>query len=125
KTIHNGKIFVCHYCLHRFYKEYALKKHLPDCSSHAPCRISFPSTNPKKKKQSADERQEEIEAIEDLLELEEKDEAIPENILTFTNVQHEFPVLFALYIDFESFIVKDSEQKHLHEPSGFGCLRVS
>src|SRR5207245_1368239 len=125
KTNHEHKSFVCHYCLHRFSKEYNLKKHLPDCSTHAPCRISFPSTKPKKKKQSQDENEEDIECIEDLLEIEEKDEGLAENILTFTNVQHEYPVIFALYVNFESFIVKDTELKDLHEPSGFCCLRVS
>ena len=43
------------------------------------------------------------------------------NILKFDKVQHMFPVPFALYADFESFITPYRE--HVH--TGFCCLRVS
>lgn len=42
RTRHNGLIFVCPYCLHRFYKRTVLDLHVKDCSEYAPCRITFP-----------------------------------------------------------------------------------
>jgi hypothetical protein len=54
--------------------------------------------------------------------------------LQFTAVQNQFPVQFALYIDFESFISpvndvnngnKSTRVTDRHLPSGFCCLRVS
>ena len=41
--------------------------------------------------------------------------------MKFDKIQHMFPVPFALYADFESFITPSGE----HVPSGFCCLRVS
>jgi hypothetical protein len=52
----------------------------------------------------------------------------PDNILRFKQVKNIHRVPFVLYVDFESFIkkgVKDVEDKDIHEPSGFCCLRVS
>src|ERR1043165_9552172 len=54
-TKHEHKIFVCPFCLHRFTKDFRLKKHLPHCSKHAACVISFPSGE---KKQSKEDKME-------------------------------------------------------------------
>ena len=126
---HNGRIFVCPYCLHRFFKEYCLQRHLPDCGTNKPCVITFPSNKVKPKKKSIDEREEDIETIEEHMGIDAdlKSDDLPENVLTFNQEQNSFPVLFALYIDFESFMVKDMSDVNIdhHEPSGFACLRVS
>ena len=127
RTKHSHRLFVCPYCLHRFYKEYCLQRHLPDCSTNKPCVITFPSGKPKKK--SKDEQEEDIETIEQHMGIDADvvSDELPDNILTFKQEQNEFPVPFALYIDFEAFIVKDSSDsdKDHHEPSGFtACLRV-
>ena len=127
RTNYANRVFVCPYCLHRFYKELNLQRHIPDCSTNKPCVITFPSAKVKKK--NKDEEEEEIETIEEHMgiDVDVKSEELPGNILTFTQEQNEFPVPFALYIDFEAFIVKDASDpdKDHHEPSGFGCLRVS
>jgi len=34
KTRHGGKIFVCPYCMHPFWKEHCLQNHLTECSQH-------------------------------------------------------------------------------------------
>ena len=47
---HNGKVFVCPNCLHRFTREVLLERHSPDCFRNAPCRIRFPSTRVVSKK---------------------------------------------------------------------------
>ena len=41
QTRHNGKIYVCANCLHRYYKEHALKNHQADCMMHKPVKITF------------------------------------------------------------------------------------
>jgi len=89
KTRHDGKIFVCPYCLHYFWKEHCLQNHLTECSQHPAQTVTYPEKG--------------------------------KNILKFDKVQHMFPVPFALYADFESFITPYRE--HVH--TGFCCLRVS
>ena len=66
----------------------------------------------------------EIEAEE---EAKQKDghEKFPENVLAFKAYKNCHPVPFAIYADFESFIVKHEDGTDHHEPSGFACLRVS
>jgi hypothetical protein len=127
RTASKAKTFVCTYCLHRYTRQDLLDKHLPDCSIHKACAITFPSHHPKCKKQKEQEfcalEQMEIdpdehEAIEQAAAFHER--RLPENILTYKDIKKEFPVPFVIYADFESFIVNDT-----HEPSGFCALRVS
>ena len=129
RTKREHQIFVCPYCLHRFYKDFCLQRHLPDCSTNPPCAITFPSSKVKPKKKNKDEKEEDIETIEEHMGIDAdlKSDELPENILTFNQEQNEFPVPFVLYIDFEAFIMKDSSDpdKDHHEPSGFASLRVS
>ena len=55
------------------------------------------------------------------------------DILRFKNIRRTLPVPFALYFDFESFLipVKDDDStsntkpRELHQPSSFACLRVA
>ena len=73
-----------------------------------------------------------VETIEEALEIdvrERKDleliEAIsegrcPENILTYTQQQYEFPVPFTMYTDFESFI----DENDVHVVRGFCTLLI-
>lgn len=49
---------------------------------------------------------------------------LPDNILHFKSYINCMKVPFVIYLDFESFIVKDGDQE-LHHPSGFSCLTVS
>ena len=54
------------------------------------------------------------------------------NTLTFSNIQHQMPIPFTIYADFECFLGKsdidagNSTKFHdIHTPSGFCCLTVS
>ena len=42
KTRHDGKIFVCPYCLHPFWKEHCLQNHLTECSQHPAQTVTYP-----------------------------------------------------------------------------------
>ena len=61
------------------------------------------------------------------------DEDVDFDILRFKNIRRKLAVAFALYYDFESFLVpvKDDDSTsntkvcELHQPSGFVCLRVA
>jgi hypothetical protein len=102
---------------------------------HKPCVITFPSNRIKPIDEIStideitdditEEERMEIESIvredqDNIMEIDTFVREDPANILKFTDTKKQFPVPFALYIDFESFITEDA-----HEPSGFGCLRVS
>jgi len=42
RSKHDGKTFVCQYCLHCFRRESTLTEHVPQCSVHAPQLITYP-----------------------------------------------------------------------------------
>ena len=42
RTNHQHKTHVCHYCLHPFSKEDALRDHVPVCGRHQPKQIVYP-----------------------------------------------------------------------------------
>jgi hypothetical protein len=42
-----NNIYVCPHYLHRFWNQHLLDHHLPDCSTHKPCIITFPSAKPR------------------------------------------------------------------------------
>ena len=102
-----SKAHVCQYCLYCFTNPNLLKNHIPECFIHPVQKITFP---------------------------EPKDnEDVDFDILRFKNIRRTLPVPFALYCDFESFLVhvKDDDStsntkaRELHQPSGFACLRVA
>jgi len=42
RTQHDGKTFVCQYCLHQFCYEHCLQNHLPECNRHPAQHIQYP-----------------------------------------------------------------------------------
>src|SRR3989442_1680202 len=127
-----NKCFPCIYCLHRFYTQHALDRHIPLCSTKPPCLIVFPSNKIKVRKDEGEEDLQDLELIEELLEIDAEEkkeleliEAIaegkcPDNILCYKNQQYEFQVPFCVYADFESFI----DENDLHMVSGF-CIHLT
>ena len=121
-------------CLHRFVREDLLRKHRPDCLRHSPARIVFPSPFIKKSKLE-EEEEAQVETLEEHLGVDADvrgkidGDKKPENILFFKQIKNTHRVPFVLYVDFETFIKKGVEEgvddKDIHEPSGFCCLRVS
>ena len=106
RTKARSNAHVCPYCLYCFTYQNLLKNHIPECSIHPVQKITFPE--PKDNKD------------------------IDFNILRFKNIRRTLPVPFALYCDFESFLVpvKDDDStsntkpRELHQPNGgFTCLR--
>jgi hypothetical protein len=100
RSLCTRKAHVCPYCLHCFWQEEVLSRHLPECEIHPPQRIRYPQPD--------------------------------NNILSFKATQKQFPVQFAIYADFESFLPSVDDEKtdqttvlSRHEPSGFGAIRVS
>ena len=123
KSKHRNKCFPCPFCLHHFSLERLLVAHSIDCGKHKPLVIRFSSPFLSKFQEG-----EPIEGVEDLVgimdgdaagvfelmgeeEGEEDDEEPrdPPNILKFKNTIHQFPVPFAIYADFELFIVRNGE----------------
>ena len=72
---HDGRSFYCDYCLHRFCKERLLTEHIPHCSPYGEQKIRLP--------------------------MKEEEE----NVMCFRNYTYCHKVPFAIYADFESFIV--------------------
>ena len=101
------KAYVCLYCLYCFTNPNLLKNHIPECSIHPVQKITFP---------------------------EPKDnEDVDFDILHFKNIHRTLPVPFALYCDFDYFLVpvkvddstSNTKTRELHQPSGFVSLRVA
>src|SRR3989441_10662215 len=141
-SAHANKSFPCLYCLHRYYSQFALDRHLPLCTAHAPCRIIFPSNKIKvikgRKIAANDDDDDDADfgphqTMDELLEVDadvkkelELIAAIaegrcPENILCYKQQQYEFVVPFCVYADFESFI----DSNDVHRVSGFCTLLTS
>ena len=107
RTKARSKAHVCPYCLYCFTNPNWLKNHISECSIHPVQKITFP---------------------------EPKDnEDVDFDILRFKNIRLTLLVSFALYCDFESFLVpvkddystSNTKSRELHQPSGFACLRVA
>ena len=95
------------YWLYCFSNPNLLKNHITDCFIHPVQKITFP---------------------------EAKDnEDVDFDILRFKNIRRTLPVPFALYCDFESFLIpvkydnsrSNTKARELHQPRGFACLRVA
>lgn len=148
RTKHGKKCYPCMYCLHRFSKPEYLERHLPECCRNKPCKITFPSKNPKKKKKELVEIEDKdviYETLEEALEIDtdlsksdlefikqktaeyagiDDEELEQGNILKFTHFQNGFKCPFIIYIDFEAFIMENGKDED-HIPSGFCALRIS
>ena len=98
RTKHDGQTFVCPYCFHCFRYQPTLEKHIPDCSTHTPQSVTYPT------------------------------EGGQDAVLHYKATQKEFPVPYVLYVDFESFLTPSAGKEDSvgeHVPSGFCCLKVS
>ena len=42
RTKHDGRMFICSYCLHCVSKEHVLNTHIPNCCNHAPQTTTYP-----------------------------------------------------------------------------------
>ena len=107
RTKARSKARVCPYCLYCFANQNLLKNHISECSIHPVQKITCP---------------------------EPKDnEDVDFDILRFKNIRRILPVPFALYCDFESFLIRmtdddstsNTKARELHQLSGFACLRVA
>ena len=105
RTKHDGYSHVCPYCPYCFSQARLVTAHLPECSIHAEQKVEYPSPDDPEK-----------------------------NIKKFKALAKTLPVPFALYVDFEAFLVPVEENiestsntkvRQLHKPSGYACLRVS
>ena len=142
QTKNGGCSYPCPYCLHRCKNQTVLDEHSIHCGKHKPLKIKFP--HPLKKsitdggvdgpidsihyiEEIAGEDAAEVQALADQLGVDlggDEEEELPPNILKFKNVMNQYPVPFAIYLDFESFLVKNGDRDD-HIPSGFCCLTVS
>jgi hypothetical protein len=129
RSANNHACHVCPYCLHRFWQQNALDRHIVDCGQNAPCRITFPmKTIPAKKPANGANIQElpNLNANAEAREIEKQIEN-PDFILKFKNYIYSHRVPCVIYADFESFIVRNANVEatdDLHVPSGYCCLTV-
>ena len=106
RTKSHAKAQVCPYCLYCCSNPNVMKNHIPECSIHPVQKITF--QEPK------------------------YDEDVDFDIFRFRNIRRTLPVQFALYCDFESFLVlvkddhltSNTKAREFHQPSDFACLLV-
>ena len=79
RTKTHAKAHVCPYCLYCFTNPNLLKNHIPECSIHPVQKITFPEPT--------------------------DNQDVDFDILRFKNIRRTLHVPFALYCDFESFLV--------------------
>ena len=125
---------VCPYCLHRFWQEEGLERHITDCSQNTPCWIKFPSKTLPDKKEEHVERIEELPNLNDeaeACEISQRETAVsnedPSFILKFKHYIYSFRVPCVIYANFESFIMRSEKANatdDVHVPSGYCCLTV-
>ena len=120
RSVHNGRIHVCRYCLHRFSTQDRLKQHIDLCSTHEAVHIVMPSSQlPKPKSKRGETENSDVQEHEG-----SASDAIPQlppNIVRFKDYKSQFRCPFIIYYDFECFINENQQ----HEPSGFSAITVS
>ena len=126
---------VCPYCLHRFWEQRGLERHIDDCGQNAPCRLTFPLKKIPEKQEARAKKIRELPNLDIAVEARQIDaqEAAkemkedPSFILKFKHYAYSFRVPCVIYADFESFIVRSDKADatdDMHIPSGYCCLTV-